>query len=321
MPNNLHEELLCRYPDNPILTASDWPYSVNTVFNPGAVRLPDGTTLLLCRVEDRRGISHLCAARSANGIDHWQIDPEPTLMPDPENYPEETFGIEDPRITFVPELGKYVITYTAYSPGGPGISLAVTEDFRHFERYDDILPPDDKDSALLPHRIGKYWALVHRPVTPLGTHIWISYSPDLHHWGNHKMILPARDGAWWDATKIGLGPPPIETEEGWLIIYHGVRNTPSGCLYRLGLALVDLEQPERCLRRGASWIFAPETPYEREGDVGYAVFPCGYTIGEDRDTLNLYYGAADTCIALATGSIRRMLEWLRHNGDQGVGTH
>ena len=106
MPNNLHEELLCRYPHNPILTASDWPYSVNTVFNPGVVRLPDGTTLLLCRVEDRRGISHLCAARSADGVNDWRIDPEPTLMPDPENYPEETFGIEDPRITFVPGLGK-----------------------------------------------------------------------------------------------------------------------------------------------------------------------------------------------------------------------
>jgi predicted GH43/DUF377 family glycosyl hydrolase len=238
-------------------------------------------------------------------------------MPAPQDYPEEAYGIEDPRITFVPEIGKYVITYTAYSRGGPGISLAVTEDFRHFERYGDILPPDDKDSALLPRRIGEYWALIHRPVAPLGTHVWISYSPDLRHWGNHKMILPARDGAWWDATKIGLASPPVETEEGWLVIYHGVRHAPSGCIYRLGLALLDLEQPERCLRRGPSWVFAPEETYEREGDIGNVVFPCGYTLGEDGDTINLYYGAADTCVALATGSIRQMLDWLARNGDLG----
>ncbi len=142
--------LLLRHPGNPILTRKDWPYSINSVFNAGATLLPDGTTLLLCRVEDRRGLSHLCAARSANGVDGWQIDREPTLMPDSKHYPEEIWGIEDPRITFVPELQQYVITYTSYSRGGPGVSLALTKDFRSFERYGVIMPPDDKDSALLP---------------------------------------------------------------------------------------------------------------------------------------------------------------------------
>ena len=97
--NNQHETLIHRWERNPILTAAQWPYRANTVFNAGATRLKDGTTLLLCRVEDRRGLSHLCAARSANGIDGWQIDPEPTMLPDPDNYPEEAWGIEDPRIT------------------------------------------------------------------------------------------------------------------------------------------------------------------------------------------------------------------------------
>ena len=109
--------------------------------------LPDGTTLLLCRVEDRRGLSHLCAARSRNGVDGWEIDSEPTLMPSPKEFPEEIWGIEDPRITFVPELQQYVVTYTSYSRGGPGVSLALTKDFRSFERYGVIMPPDDKDSA------------------------------------------------------------------------------------------------------------------------------------------------------------------------------
>jgi predicted GH43/DUF377 family glycosyl hydrolase len=312
--------LFHRYTKNPILTAADWPYAINTVFNTGATRLQDGTTLLLCRVEDRRGHSHLCAARSKNGIDGWQIDASPTLLPDPAGYPEELWGIEDPRLTYVPELQKYAVVYTAYSATGPCVSLALTKDFRTFERYGDIMPPEDKDAALLPRRIGDYWALIHRPMGSAGAHIWMSFSPDLRHWGSHRLILEARRGAWWDANKIGLSPPPFETPEGWLVLYHGVRHTAAGALYRLGLALFDLETPERCISRGDSWIFGPEEPYERYGDVDNVVFPCGYTIGDDGDTIHLYYGGADTSMALATGSVKGLLDWLKRNGKPDVRT-
>ena len=179
---------------NPILTAKDWPYRVHTVFNPGATRLQDGTTLLLCRVEDRRGLSHLCAARSANGIDGWVIDPKPTLLPDVDNHPEELWGIEDPRITWVAELEKYAIAYTAFGKGGPGVSLALTSDFVSFERCGLVMQPDDKDAALLPRKIDGMFALVHRPIADSGAHVWISYSPDLRSWGGHRMMLPARRG-------------------------------------------------------------------------------------------------------------------------------
>jgi predicted GH43/DUF377 family glycosyl hydrolase len=304
------DALFHRHKLNPILTAADWPYPANSVFNPGATMMPDGTTLLLCRVEDKRGLSHLCAARSANGVDGWQVAPHPTLPADPERFPEELGGIEDPRITHIPELGKYAVVYTAFTRDGPGVALALTEDFVRFERYGVIMPPEDKDAALLPHRIGGNWALIHRPVSAPRAHMWMSYSPDLRHWGSHKLMLEARRGGWWDANKIGLSPPPIETPQGWLVIYHGVRMTAGGGLYRLGLALFDLNVPERCLARGDEWIFGPEESYERHGDVGNVVFPCGYTIAPDGDTIRLYYGAADTSIALATGSIRAMLEWL-----------
>jgi predicted GH43/DUF377 family glycosyl hydrolase len=309
-----YETLLLRHPANPILCATDWPYPAHTVFNAGATLLNDGTTLLLCRVEDRRGHSHLCAARSANGIDGWEIDKEPTLLPDPDYYPEELWGIEDPRITFVEELGKYAIAYTAYGRTGPGVALALTEDFRSFERCGLIMQPDDKDAALLPRRIDGLYALIHRPMHDAGSHIWISYSSDLRHWGGHKLMLAARKGGWWDANKVGLSPPLIETPSGWLMLYHGVRHTAAGCLYRLGLALFDLEHPEHCLARGDSWIFGPEEPYERNGDVGNVTFPCGYTIGADGDTLRIYYGAADTSIALATASIAELLGWLDVHG-------
>ncbi|HVB55880.1 MAG TPA: hypothetical protein VNE63_05525, partial [Candidatus Acidoferrales bacterium] len=157
-----YETLFLRHPANPILTGKDWPYSINSVFNAGATLLQDGSTLLLCRVEDRRGLSHLCAARSVNGVDHWKIDREPTLMPNAEQYPEEVWGIEDPRITYAPELKKFAVAYTSYSRGGPGVSLALTEDFRSFERFGVVMPPDDKDAALLPRRINGFWALIHR---------------------------------------------------------------------------------------------------------------------------------------------------------------
>ncbi|GAP08628.1 MAG TPA: glycosidase [Anaerolinea thermolimosa] len=318
--NHQYPELFHRHRRNPILTAADWPYPVNTVFNPGATLLPDGSTLLLCRVEDRTGRSHLCVARSANGVDGWQIDPSPTLPPDPENYPEELWGIEDPRITYLAELNRYAVVYTAYSRGGPGVSLALTEDFQHFERYGMIMPPEDKDAALLPYRIGNKWALIHRPIGYLGAHMWISYSPDLKHWGDHKLMLEARRGAWWDANKIGLSSPPIQTPQGWLVIYHGVRQTAAGALYRLGLALFDLDNPARCLRRSDSWIFGPEEPYERHGDVDNVVFPCGYTLAPDGDTLRLYYGAADSCIALATASVRDLLSWLEEHSSATFST-
>lgn len=149
--------------------------------------------------------------------------------------------------------------------------------------------------------------------------MWISFSPDLRNWGGHTILLPARRGAWWDANKIGLSPPPIETDRGWLIVYHGVRRHASGSIYRLGLALFDKENPGVCLSRGQSWMFGPEEPYEHVGDVGNAIFPCGYTIAEDGDTIRFYYGAADTTICAASGSISEMLEWLERDGSEFTG--
>lgn len=309
-----HARLLHRHGGNPILTAAHWPYPVHSVFNAGATLLPDGTTLLLCRVEDRRGHSHLCAARSANGVDGWIIDPTPTLMPDPIEHPDELWGIEDPRITYVDELRKYVVAYTAFGKGGPGVALALTEDFRHFERYGLVMQPEDKDAALLPRRIRGMFVLIHRPMLGSGSHIWISHSPDLRNWGGHQLMLEARKGGWWDANKVGLSPPLIETARGWLMVYHGVRHTAAGCLYRLGLALFALDDPARCLLRGEPWFFGPEAEYERFGDVGNVAFPCGYTIARDGDTINMYYGAADTSVALATGSVSELLSWLDRHG-------
>jgi predicted GH43/DUF377 family glycosyl hydrolase len=308
------KELFRRDERNPILTAADWPYSVNSVFNPGATRLPDGQTLLLARVEDRTGLSHLNAARSSDGITDWNIDARPTFLPDPDNFPEELWGVEDARIAYLPELEQWAVTYTAYSDRGPLVSLALTRDFHTFDRRGAITEPEDKDAALFPRRISGKWALMHRPVPAgpgPGAHIWVSFSSDLAHWGERVLVLEARRGGWWDANKIGLCTPPIETAEGWLIIYHGVRTTGAGVIYRLGLALLDLEDPTRLIRRGDAWVMSPTEEYEIIGDVGYVVFPCGQLVDETTGALRLYYGAADSSIAVAHANINEMLDWLK----------
>jgi predicted GH43/DUF377 family glycosyl hydrolase len=305
-------QLLLRYEGNPILTASRWPSTVNAVFNPGVSQLDDETVLLV-RVEDRTGISHLGPARSADGLTDWVIEPQCNLLPVLTSEAER-FGIEDPRITRCGD--EHLIVYTGYSAGGPLVCLASTRDFRTYERRGVLMPPEDKDAALFPRQFDGRWALIHRPVatTPRNTaDIWLSWSPDLRHWGDHAILLGAREGAWWDAHKVGLCAPPLLTSEGWLLLYHGVRQTAAGAIYRLGLALLDAEQPAQVLARSSEWIFGPDAPYERTGDVGQVVFSCGWLLLDDGDTLRIYYGAADTSVCVATASLSALLRWLANH--------
>ncbi len=301
-------ELFHRHPANPILTADDWPYPVNAVFNPAAAQL-DGTTVILVRVEDLTGISHLTVARSPNGVDGWTIDPVPLLAP-ADGIESEQWGLEDPRVVFVPELERWVITCTAYGPGGPAVFLATTEDFTSVERFGIVQHPEDKNAALLPQRIDGKWILFHRPKTEFGGargEILLSRSADLVSWSAPEQVLRPREGAWWDSVRIGIGPPPLRTEHGWLLIYHGVKETPSGSVYRVGLALMDLDEPTRLLHRLPQWIFAPLGSYERVGDVPNVVFPCGLVHDEAGDQIRLYYGAADTSVCLATAQLGDLL--------------
>jgi predicted GH43/DUF377 family glycosyl hydrolase len=181
MKQNSSYELFQRHPGNPILSVDDWPYKANSVFNAPTVEV-GGKILLLARVEDFRGMSHLTVATSDDGINNWQIERTPSLKPEPQKYPEELWGIEDPRITWLEELNKWVICYTAYSRGGPLVSLAMTSDFKSFNRMGPVMPPEDKDAALFPVKFKGLWAMLHRPVPKsalLGAHIWISFSPNL----------------------------------------------------------------------------------------------------------------------------------------------
>lgn len=302
-------ELFHRHPANPILTAERWPYRINAVFNPAAAAI-DGQTILLARVEDRSGISHLTVARSANGMNDWVIDPEPLLAP-ADGVASEEWGFEDPRVVWVDELSRFVITCTAYGPAGPAVYLATTGDFTTVERHGVIQHPEDKNAALLPYRIDGKWVLLHRPKTEFGGargEILLSRSADLSSWSAPEQVMQPRDGAWWDSVRIGIGPPPLRTKHGWLLVYHGVKSTIAGEIYRAGLALLDLDEPTRVLRRARNWVLAPLAPYERTGDVPNVVFPCGLVHDAASDEIRLYYGAADSSICLATAQLDELVE-------------
>jgi len=305
--------LLRRYPGNPILTAQDFPRPVNSIFNAGATKCGD-EYILLNRVEGLDGISCLWVARSRDGV-HFTPDPQPAMVRATEGYYAvyEEYGIEDPRITKIADV--YYITYTCYSRYACCVGLARTSDFRTFERMGIISLPDNKDVVLFPEKIGGRYARLDRPSTVTGNRrdIWISYSPDLLHWGSPRPVMEPRKGRW-DNKKIGAGAPPIKTDQGWLEIYHGVRETGSGVLYRLGAVLLDLEDPSRVVGRAAEHILTPTATEDFLGNVMNVVFTCG-AILEDDGELKVYYGAADQVMCLATAPVDEIIALCLDHGD------
>jgi predicted GH43/DUF377 family glycosyl hydrolase len=295
-------ELFVRSDRNPLIKASDMPYQANAVFNAAATDLGD-EVLLLLRAESCSGRSHLIAARSRDGVTDWRVDERALLHP-AQNYPYEANGVEDCRITWMQDLKAWALAYTAYSPHGPGVALATTRDFKSVERIGLVFPPDDKNAALFPRKINGLYAILHRPSVGGGS-VWISYSPDLVFWGRSEIVLPARGGPWWDGMRVGAGMPPIETEEGWLLIYHGVKEVAGGPVYRFGAATLDLDVPHRLIARTRRWLMSPQEPYERNGDAANVIFTCGGIVrGKE---LWIYYGAADSSICLAKASLEDIL--------------
>jgi len=287
---------------NPLITTRDLPYRANTVFNAGAADLETSVVLIL-RVESLSGRSHLIVARSEDGMTNWQIGDRAILHPD-DGAAYEEYGVEDCRITYLEDREVWAITYTGVHYAGHSIGVALTRDFRTVERLGLAFPSDNKNAVLFPRKIDGYYAMLHRPASGGGS-IWIAYSPDLIYWGRSAMVVPPRGGPWWDGTRVGAGVTPIETECGWLIIYHGVKGMVSGPIYRIGAALLDLENPSRMIARSRRWLMGPEEPYERMGDVPNVVFPCGgFVRGRD---IWMYYGAADASVCLATITVDEIL--------------
>ena len=298
-------DVIHRWEGNPIVQLEDIPFPCNTVFNAAAVKHGE-EYLLLVRVEDQRGRSIFALARSEDGY-RFVVEPEPAMTPaDVEPFATyEACGIEDPRIT--PMGDTYYIMYTAYSHYGPRLALAQTDDFRTFERIALISEPVNKDGALFPKKIQGRYARFDRPMVGTCGNIWISYSDDLVNWGGAEVVMTTR-ADHWDCARIGASAPPIETEQGWLEIYHGVKEACSGPIYRLGAVLLDLENPARVLGRAAIPILTPREYYERVGDIGNVVFSCGAILEEQSREVKMYYGAADTCICVGTAKLEALIE-------------
>ncbi len=292
LPKDL-EMLVSRYDHNPIISRENVPFGCASVFNPGAIKFKNKYCLLL-RIQDRKLTSHFVLATSDNGI---VFEMSKGYAFSPKEGAGDHRGVEDPRITQIGD--DYYLTYTAYSRHGASVGLAQTKDFKEFKRLGLIFPPENKDAVLLPEKVDEKYFIYHRPSSSMS--MWAAKSPDLVHWGENVAVLDP-DIYAWDAEKVGAGAVPIKTEKGWLQIYHGV----AGKNYRLGVALFDLNDPSKLIRRSKNYILAPEKDYERTGEVNNVVFTCG-AILEDNGEVKIYYGGADTCVCLATAKLSDLI--------------
>lgn len=297
--------LIKRYQYNPILTKDAVPYPVATVHNAAVVK-HEGKYIMVFRSHKLNGRSILGIAESNDGYT-FQVNDKPFMIPSTEGIFKEyeAYGVEDPRITFMD--GEYLITYSAYSKHGVRIGLAKTKDFKSVERISLITESDYRNVVIFPEKFGGLYARLDRPHSEISPwSIWISYSPDLKYWGESKLIMKPLQ-YHWDEMKIGPGVPPIKTSRGWLSIYHGVFPTMDGSVYRLGVALHDLEDPSKIIAVGDEWILQPEEVYEITGYVHNVVFSCG-AVPEDDGSVKIYWGGADKVMCMGTANLEDLVD-------------
>ncbi|ADD43101.1 glycosidase-like protein [Stackebrandtia nassauensis] len=299
-----------RHPGNPVLTAADWPTPVATIGNPGAAHDGHGI-VLLCGVEDRRGMTTLNIARSRDGVGDWSIESQPLIEPRSCGS-RHWSGVRDGRLTWVPELNGWVIAFTAFGHSGTGVALAFTSDFKDVVPLGVAAPPDDQSGVLLPRRADGEFVLLHRPMSPMSLRadVWSSRSPDLLRWHGSRPVLPARPTPWWDSAGVGVGPPPIETDHGWLTVYSGDKRVDDRTVRRVGMALLDRDDPTRVTHRGDEWVLEASEPYETGRSPTRSVTPSGAVIDVESRALRLYYGVADSGVCLATADLDEVLTYL-----------
>ena len=302
--------VLWRSSRNPVVTARDVPRA-NSVFNSAVVPFGEGFAGVF-RVDDRSRAMRLHTGRSDDGV-AWRLEPEPIVFHPADRRIAELPPPEyayDARLTRLDD-GFYVTWCNGYH--GPTIGVAWTQDFETFHQLENAFLPFNRNGVLFPRRIGGVYGMLSRPSdgghTPFGD-VFYSESPDLVHWGRHRHVLAPVPWTW-ESTKVGAGPTPIETAEGWLLLYHGVLTSCNGFVYSMGAALLDLDEPWKAVARGSEYLLAPEAPYERLGDVPNVVFPCGALVDRERDRISVYYGAADTVVCLAHGHLTDVLEFVR----------
>ncbi|MDD3089498.1 MAG: glycoside hydrolase family 130 protein [Candidatus Omnitrophica bacterium] len=299
------EEIVVRYAGNPILTAKDVPAAANGVYNSGCIKTGKSSYVMLCRVESPAMKQFLWPADSTDGI-KFKLRPEPIKMPDTPEFREYTTGMfYDPRVTKID--GKYYVVFACHSGHSCRLGLMESADMKEFNWVDFISQTDNRNGVLFPEKINGYYCRLDRPNTSDGrAYMWISYSPDLVHWGRSKALAVAQDE--WGWKKNGPGAVPIKTDKGWLVIYHAVNvQCAAQYVYHLGVMMLDLKDPSKIIARAKAPILSPKTDYELNG-LSYAVVFTAGAVVEDNGEVKIYYGGADRVQCLATAKLEDLID-------------
>lgn len=301
-------DVIWRYEKNPIIPRDLIPSS-NSIFNSAVVPF-NGEFAGVFRCDDRRRNQQLHSGRSKDGIT-WEIENEPIsfICDDPEigNF---IYGY-DPRVCWIED--RYYVTWcNCYH--GPTIGIGYTYDFKEFYQLENAFLPFNRNGVLFPRKIKGKYAMLSRPSdnrhTPFGD-IFYSESPDICYWGKHRHVMSPTNG--WQSTKIGAGPTPIETIEGWLLIYHGVLTSCNGFVYSMGAALLDIDEPWKVLYRTEPYLLSPQKLYEYVGDTPNVVFPSAALYDALTGRIAIYYGGADTVTCLAFTQVDELINFIKSN--------
>ncbi|TFG46629.1 MAG: glycosidase [Candidatus Brocadiia bacterium] len=297
-----------RYAGNPVIPRDLIPCS-NSIFNSAVVPFR-GKFAGVFRVDDTSRQMQLHTGRSTDGI-NWELEPERiSFICDNDEIGNFVYGY-DPRVVWIDD--RYYVTWCNWFHG-PTIGVAYTYDFEKYYQLENAFLPFNRNGVLFPRKINGNFAMVSRPSdnghTPFGD-IFYSESPDMEYWGRHRYVFGTAGG--WQSTKVGAGPIPIETSEGWLLIYHGVLTACNGFVYSAGAALLDLDQPWKVIARSRRYILSPQKLYECVGDVPNVAFPCAALCDVDTGRLALYYGAADTVVSLAFTTVDALIDFIKED--------
>ncbi|MFZ1292393.1 MAG: glycoside hydrolase family 130 protein [Melioribacteraceae bacterium] len=310
-PKNCND-FIWRFSKNPIINWNPIPKAAR-VYNSAIVPFQNEFAGVF-RADQKNGRATLFSGKSEDGIT-INLDLDPINWIDENGNPKPTSYAYDPRVVKIDDT-FYIVWCDDMN--GPSIGLGRTKDFKTFTRMSNPLMPFNRNGVLFPRKInGKYY-LLSRPSdsghTPFGD-IFISESPNLIYWGNHKHVMSKGGKGWWQGTKIGAGPIPIETKEGWLLFYHGVSGTCNGFVYSFGAVILDINEPSKVLYRTRDYLLTPEKEYETIGFVPNVVFPCANLFDAETGRIAIYYGAADTYTAIAFTQVDELLNYIKNNSE------
>lgn len=305
-----NNDVMWRYDGNPIITRKN-VRDARSIFNSAVVPF-EGGFIGVFRVDDRSLKQRLHVGRSKDGI-NWELEQEPIKFISEDKETADFVRGFDPRVCFIED--RYYITWCNIIEGeGSTPGAAYTFDFKTFYQLPNVFPLYNRNAVLFPRKINGSFGLLNRPTSRghcVGGSIYYSESPDMKFWGLHRLVMRPTGG--WQEAKIGAGPIPIETDEGWIMIYHGVISLAAGMIYSVGAAILDKDEPWKVLYRTKDMIMGPEEYYERVGDVDNVLFPCATLADSATGRIAMYYGAADTVVGVAFTTVDELIKYIKEN--------